>query len=275
MDADLHSYLESWSDELNSRANRVRSLIGEAHWLSDGHHKEAIIREFLRRYLSPKYIIERGFIRPTEQSERTSTELDILISDPELHPPFFHESAIQISPPSSVLAHFEVKTEFTKPNLLKSLATQIATQSILDTHVGAENVWRALVFAHINSSRTPVSTLKTIRDTLSNRAALIKALPSSIDQLPAKITIDHLPKCITTFSPYIIYLSSGQSKFECKLHLFDLGKLSLASAFIDLFSWLITRSGNSVRPSELTDLMHNLSPKAAATDTLDLKKVSS
>jgi len=40
MKPNVHSYLCSWSDELVSRANRVRMLIGDAHWLSDGHHKE-------------------------------------------------------------------------------------------------------------------------------------------------------------------------------------------------------------------------------------------
>lgn len=44
-------YLESWSNELIARASRVRQLIGSRHWLSDGHHKEMLVREFLKRYL--------------------------------------------------------------------------------------------------------------------------------------------------------------------------------------------------------------------------------
>lgn len=30
---------ESWSEDLKSRSDRVRRLIGDAHWLSDGHHR--------------------------------------------------------------------------------------------------------------------------------------------------------------------------------------------------------------------------------------------
>jgi len=43
--ADFSGYLGSWAAELGARQNRVRMLIGDAHWLSDGHHKEAILRE--------------------------------------------------------------------------------------------------------------------------------------------------------------------------------------------------------------------------------------
>ena len=44
-------FLKSWSAEIKSKANRVRDLIGDVHWLSDGNHKETLIRAFIRSYV--------------------------------------------------------------------------------------------------------------------------------------------------------------------------------------------------------------------------------
>lgn len=73
--------LESWSDELLSRASRVRNLIGDAHWLSDGHHKEELVRAYLVRHLPKAYRISRGFICSTDAKTRVSPEIDVLITD--------------------------------------------------------------------------------------------------------------------------------------------------------------------------------------------------
>src|SRR4051794_17511886 len=40
-------YLVSLAEELYAQANRVRDLIGDAHWLSDGHHKEYLLIDLL------------------------------------------------------------------------------------------------------------------------------------------------------------------------------------------------------------------------------------
>ena len=61
------SYLAISSQELEARAQRVRTLIGDAHWLSDGNHKEALLREFLRRYLPPELVITMGSWDPRLQ----------------------------------------------------------------------------------------------------------------------------------------------------------------------------------------------------------------
>ena len=113
-------YLESWSKELHSRADRVRQLIGDAHWLSDGHHKEAILREFLRRYLPVHVQVSRGFIRRA-LTDDCSPEVDILIADLMANQPFFNEGDLLVVSPSSVIAHMEIKTKFGKSELLDAL----------------------------------------------------------------------------------------------------------------------------------------------------------
>jgi hypothetical protein len=82
--ANLPAYFATWSDEITSRADRVRNLIGDKHWLSDGTYKEFLIREFLARYLPSHLNVSRGFIRHLE-IDAVSPEIDILIADPCSH----------------------------------------------------------------------------------------------------------------------------------------------------------------------------------------------
>ena len=91
--------LESWADELLSRALRVRNLIGDAHWLSDGHHKEEIVREYLVRHLPQSLRVTRGFVCSTDADTRVSPEVDVLITDQESELPWFAEVALIITPP--------------------------------------------------------------------------------------------------------------------------------------------------------------------------------
>ena len=106
------TYLESWGLELTARQNRVRLLIGDAHWLSDGHHKEAILREFLQRYLPSEVVCSTGFIRAATPEKRCSPEVDILVYSGRVHLPYFSEGGISIVDPASVLANIEVKSSF-------------------------------------------------------------------------------------------------------------------------------------------------------------------
>lgn len=109
MKANMALCLRTWADELNARASRVRALIGDRHWLTDGHHKEYIVRDFLSRHLSPRIHLSRGFICPPDPENRASGEIDILMSDFEVNPPWFNEGAVVIVAPASVLGRLHVK----------------------------------------------------------------------------------------------------------------------------------------------------------------------
>ena len=57
--------------------NRIRNLIGSEHWLTDGEHKEAILRNILRTHLPEIYRVGSGFVI----SENESTgQIDILVA---------------------------------------------------------------------------------------------------------------------------------------------------------------------------------------------------
>lgn len=205
---DFPRYLQTWAEELASRANRVRLLIGDAHWLSDGHHKEYLIREFLNRHLPATLSCNRGFVRPPDESVRCSPEVDILISDSTRHAPFFNEGGLSIVAPSACVGHFEVKTTFGKDTLKEAIEHQIATQQVIDSYTGAAaKVWRGIAFFSVPESRSLESAANTVVD----------ALRECADSFVGEITFVHVPKCITVFGEYVFYLGKSQTAGRCQI----------------------------------------------------------
>lgn len=206
MTPQFSAYLKSWADELLSRANRVRQLIGDAHWLSDGHHKEYLLREFLNRYLSPQLLIGRGFVRPPEEARCCSPEIDILIADALCHPPLFHEGGLLIAPPSSVVAHIEVKSLLDKGSLRDALANQIAAKYILLQYVDEEEApWQGILFADAPESRTSESLVDTIQDVLTDFGSLVQAIPQAVTDRPQRLESRYLPTCLATLERFVVF----------------------------------------------------------------------
>ena len=57
----LPSFFQTLSLELNAQADRVRQLIGSSHWISDGSHKEALLRGVVERYVPDATVTSRAF----------------------------------------------------------------------------------------------------------------------------------------------------------------------------------------------------------------------
>ncbi len=217
---DNTKYLESWAEELMARANRVRDLIGDKHWLTDGHHKEVIVREFLRRYLPNCLEIGSGFIKPLD-GDLCSTEVDILISNPTLHPAYFNEGGIQILPPSSVAAYIEMKSSFSSSNFGTALKAISSTQESLGEN--AKKVWRCICFCHVNVD------LDSFANSIENK------LSTLILGLDKSDIANRLPTCIASFESYVAFVRFDAEKDNIILNFFDLERLSIAAAFCDLF----------------------------------------
>ena len=256
------AYLESWSKELQSRADRVRQLIGGVHWLSDGHHKEAILREFLQRYLPLNLQISRGFVR-SSLSEQCSPEVDVLITDPIAHQPFFNEGGLQIVPPTSVIAYVEVKTQFRKPGLHDALTSIANTQLVLSSYVDLSKVWRSVFFFSIPESRSSESALKTIAQTINQVVEESASSNSSI----FSDTQGLLPVCIATLSNFVVFIRSGKTNNEVILNLFETGDLSFAFAIADMFGSIRHYfTGRNV--AELDDIIESMPQVGRTTKVL-------
>jgi len=99
-------YQKSIALEFNANKNRIRHLIGSAHWGEEGRHKEVILMNFLKRFLPNNVAVGTGFIK---EGDSISTQIDIIIYNPSV-PLYFKENDFIIVQPGSVLGVIEVKS---------------------------------------------------------------------------------------------------------------------------------------------------------------------
>ncbi len=123
-DVDYFAYHQSIADELQANQNRVRNLIGDAHWGEDGAHKEAVLRKALSTHIAQSYDIGNGFIA---HSTEPSTQLDVLITK-KSKPSLFQNGDIKIVTPDCVEAIVEVKTGQRSKGKLVDTLSKLADQ---------------------------------------------------------------------------------------------------------------------------------------------------
>lgn len=131
MRRDFTEYHKSISQELKATQNRVRNLIGDAHWQTDGEHKEAVLRKIIKSHVPESLRVGKGFIcYPNETDnhrEDTSTQLDILLTEIS-KPTLFKDGDLTIVTPDAVQAIIEVKTQLHTPRCLTEALTKLSDQ---------------------------------------------------------------------------------------------------------------------------------------------------
>jgi hypothetical protein len=123
MHANRNNYLASVSAELRAQATRIRDLIGDKHWLSDGHHKEYLLKSTLARHIPTGVAISRGFVVDPRRPDLISREQDLLFVDTMALQPVFHQGGLCVVFPQQVLAAIAVKTRLSGPELEDACAT--------------------------------------------------------------------------------------------------------------------------------------------------------
>lgn len=121
-------YLKSISRELDATKNRVRHLIGDRHWLTDGEHKEAVLRKILRNLMPAKVGVCHGFV--VADSMRPSSQIDILLTDKLNKPTLFNDGDLAIVTPDCVLGIAEVKTKITNATLLRQACEKLIKNKV-------------------------------------------------------------------------------------------------------------------------------------------------
>ena len=229
MKANTQTYLESWAEELNARAARVRQLIGDKHWGTDGRHKEVIVREFLNRYLPKELSVGSGFVKSLS-TDQCSPEIDVLVSDNLLHPPFFNEGEIQIVPSSAIVAMIEVKSTYSSSALRSALSAVSRTRLV----VNKDNFWSSVCFAMIDVSIE----------------SYINTLEHEISKIVSKNQFDDpsntFPNCISSFDKFISFIRVNSDERIIVVRVFDWGKLCAACFFTDLFEHALAHMGKKV-----------------------------
>lgn len=105
-------FFRSLALELDAVKNRVRYLIENAHWQTDGEWKESVVRQVLRRHLPASISVGRGFV---VTASRSSHQVDVLLFD-STKPVLFQDGDLAFVTPDAVLGLIEVKSRSTVAN---------------------------------------------------------------------------------------------------------------------------------------------------------------
>lgn len=259
-------FLDSWATEIESRAERVRTLIGNRHWASDGHHKEFLIREFLARYLPSSFRVGHGFIRTHLPNAACSPEIDVLITNPGSHPLFFDEGGLQVAPVKSLRAAVEVKSTFGSTELIQTLRRTARIRHLVNAERPSNDVWLGAVFYCANSQINADSAIRMIercyKKVFHEDADALRLTKSEIHQ-PALPT----PTCICLSGEFVAFFRRVQDSYTTtQVDVFAIKSLSFAFAAIDLISSVM--AGNE--PTALELASDNFDIERAATKIISI-----
>lgn len=124
--ANFEAYLQTITREIIAQGDRVRQLIGDRHWLSDGTHKEAVVCAVLSRFLPSSVTASKGFVLGTHDGTICSKEQDILIYDTTSNAPLFDQSGLTILMGRQALATASIKSTLNHSSLWGSLDNQLS-----------------------------------------------------------------------------------------------------------------------------------------------------
>jgi len=143
IERDLCKYLESIAGELETTKDRIRNLIGSAHWLTEGTHKEILLRSVLQRHLPEELKVCTGFIY---KNANISSQIDILVISKSGYT-LFKEGDLIIVTPHAVKAIIEVKTNLDGPSKIEEILKKLAENAELAEQELVQNrgqVWSGL-----------------------------------------------------------------------------------------------------------------------------------
>lgn len=150
-------YLSSISGELRAQATRVRDLIGDRHWLSDGHHKEYLLKNVVSRHVPSSVLVVRGFVVHPRRMDMVSNEQDLLFLDTSTMAPIFNQGDLCVAFPSQVLAAISVKTKFSQQDLKKAVEGLSSLQQVVAFSSVERPPWCGVFF--FEADDTPAARL--------------------------------------------------------------------------------------------------------------------
>ena len=139
----LLDYHRTIGAELTELKNRVRHLLGDTeHWLSDGRHKESILKNVLERHLPETISASNGFIR---YPETCSSEIDLVLYN-NSKPLLFKSNDLVITTPSTIFGAIEVKTKL-RTDGLEAVLAKLSDNSEKTINQIHSNAWENLDFS--------------------------------------------------------------------------------------------------------------------------------
>lgn len=133
-------YIRSFSEQLESEKNRVRTLIDDNHWHSDGSHKEMILKKVLSQFIPETFKISSGFVIDVEKTgeAKCSNQIDILIYDSK-SPTYYKSENLVIVGRKHVKAVIEVKTRLTSKTYEDAVKNIFSAQKVIGLNSVTKN----------------------------------------------------------------------------------------------------------------------------------------
>jgi hypothetical protein len=161
-------HFKSLSTEFRAVKDRVRNLIGNSHWQSDGEWKESVLRSVLSRHLPANVLPRTGFA--ANRSGR-SKQIDILLCDYQ-KPTLFQDGDFAVTTPDAVRGIIEVKTKVRSITKLKEALGQLeASASFVRSETGVTGLHNSL-FVGLFAYETEISDAshQAVVDLLAERS---------------------------------------------------------------------------------------------------------
>ena len=139
MSINPEKFQESITNELEVVKDRVRNLIGDAHWGEEGRFKEAVLKNVIRRFLPSSLSIGTGFIVKSKKVSGSteigvSKQVDIIVYNNRI-PVLFCEGDFIITTHTNVKATVEVKTKVTNSNFQEILRKSVENAKFMGNRI--------------------------------------------------------------------------------------------------------------------------------------------
>jgi hypothetical protein len=135
---DQAEYYRSLTQELDALKGRVRHLIQDQHWQTDGEWKETVLRAVLRRHLPPTVGVGRGFVIGPRSP---STQIDVLLYDTS-YPVLHQDGELIFVIPDAVRGIIEVKAALRRHTTTEALSKLVDNAGLLPS--GAKRIFLGL-----------------------------------------------------------------------------------------------------------------------------------
>lgn len=168
---DFLAYHKSIGQELKTSEKRIRNLIGRAHWLTDGEHKESILRKVITDFSPEIYRIGTGFVcypNANEDEKNNSGQIDILITS-KANPTLYKSDGLHFVTPECANAIIEVKSKLQNGQNLRDVLSKLSTEvkTIREKSYGSGDCWAGL-FVYNEGNVTSEATLEILQDISDN-----------------------------------------------------------------------------------------------------------
>jgi hypothetical protein len=172
MSINPEKFQESITRELEVVKDRVRNLIGSAHWGEEGRYKEAVLMNVIRRFLPSDVSVGTGFVAKSEnrhvwwEEVAVSKQIDIIVYDNRI-PVLFSEGDFIITTQRNVRAIVEVKTKANNSQLRGILRTSIENARLMENSIFNG------IFVFEYDNRNSIASLKSILEELGENGKYV------------------------------------------------------------------------------------------------------